>query len=397
MRTSTVYLHVPLDSGIPIRLFLENDPDIPREAPTLFKFELSRKKVDFGDLTIDQYWMKPATVYATNSNSINHKSIIGCFWALYKRAQTARETGLDPDATIETYILASLLPKMRTNGSRTVFMDQTPQGTWKKARTSKYAAFDQNEFELNTALVKSKDKQESVIDFHKGVGQVLGPPVYDDTITGPYVEFSNYLFGKDQGTFKNAPEKGFDAVSLRWDSWMNNIGRHSGNENKKTVLNILTYEARAAVHRCYASVWEELRPLLATRFQLTAESEFFHRLWHRDHIVEATEETGRFHLFHGHVFALHPAASFFAKTDAGRTLIGEAIKEVLNGCADQVAFRRFLAGFRVSIFFYYQHIKNVAEERKKRPTSLPNELVTYSHDARSTKSSQRKNLANGSD
>lgn len=387
-----VYLHVPVDSRIPISLFLENDSNIPRNDPCLFKFQLSRKKAYFGDLLIDQFWMKPTSIYGTESDSLNHISLVGCFWALNKRAKSAGETGLDIDAAIETYVLACLLPQMRTNGSRSVFMDQVPQGSWKNASTLKHAGLDQSDFDLNSLLAKSDYKQESMYEFHRLVGKVLGPKKYDKKTRESYAVFSNYLFGRAQGTFKRAPDQGLDAVFLRWKEWMRGIGRHRGKKTEKTVLDILSYEGRTAIHRCYASVWEELLPLLAKRFELTVESQLFHRLWHRDHIVEATPTTSRFHLFHGHVFALHPASSFFAKSDIGRRLIGDAITEGLSNCGDQAAFQRFLAAFRVAVFVYYKYIKTVAEERKNRPISLPNERVIQSKDTSSTKSSRRKLL-----
>ena len=38
----------------------------------------------------------------------------------------------------------------------------------------------------------------------------------------------------------------------------------------KTAMNILSYEARAAVHRCYSCVWSDLIPALARQYNLSA-------------------------------------------------------------------------------------------------------------------------------
>jgi hypothetical protein len=56
---------------------------------------------------------------------------------------------------------------------------------------------------------------------------------------------------------------------------------------------------------------------------MTAESIAFHRLWHLDQCQESDRCDAYFHLFHGHVFALHPGTGMFMQTKTGSEMIGE--------------------------------------------------------------------------
>ncbi len=382
MSELVVYLHVPEDSRIPIRLFLANDPDIPRQDPRLFKFELFRKPANFGDLAIDQFWMKPATIYGTESNSLNHFSLIDCFWSLYLRARDAREDDLNVDATVKTCILACLLPEMRKNGSKSIFKDQRPRKNWEKSIASEDSTKAQHGMDLNTMLKCSMLKKMSMYKFYNSTKALLGRPEYGNEVGDTYDVFTQYLFGNACEHFRRAPLECLNAIIKKWRDKMNRVGRRSGKETEKTVLDIFSYEARAAVHRCYAFVWDVLLPLLKEKFSLSDESEMFNRLWHFDHMIEATKVTDRYHLFHGHVFALHPATTLFVSTETGRLLVAQAIKASPSDQTSGTAFRRFLQGYCVAVCEYENHISTVADQRKIQPTLRSTEQITYEDDNR---------------
>ena len=88
-----------------------------------FEFELCRKQnVPFGPVDVDQWWMEVTPLYAQRQNrrlqSRNHGQVIEHYWA--KCLQ--EEATLERDAQ-ERFLLASLLPRMRSQGSRRVFDD----------------------------------------------------------------------------------------------------------------------------------------------------------------------------------------------------------------------------------------------------------------------------------
>ena len=150
---------------------------------------------------------------------------------------------------------------------------------------------------------------------------------------------------------------------------MRNIGRHRGRDLEKQVLDILSYEARAAVHRCYSCVWSDLIPVLSCEAGLSVESLRFLQLWHQEWVSESDlSQTDRadFHLFHGHLFAVHPATATLARTATGRRLIGEYLVAPTPEARVE-PFRRLLAAVNLALHAYRGRRELHREERRKRP------------------------------
>jgi hypothetical protein len=139
--------------------------------------------------------------------------------------------------------------------------------------------------------------------------------------------------------------------------WKKLIGRRQGNAGGKTILDILSYESRAALHRCYSAVWAELLPQLTYKYRLSAESRAFLRLWNCEQRFEIGGDLQS--LFHGHVFALHPAAAAFIQSRTGKELVGEAIQDTANG----PAYERLLHGLYIAV---YQYVNRAEEQRDSR-------------------------------
>src|SRR3954453_22051595 len=148
---------------------------------------------------------------------------------------------------------------------------------------------------------------------------------------------------------------------------MRSVGRRGGQALPKQVLDVLSYEARAALHRCYSAVWAMLLlPHLGRKHALSPESQAFLRLWHLDQVSEsALGEAAYFHLFHGHVFALHPACGEFLRTEAGRGLMGRWLLRPSEG-----AFGRLLHGLYVAAVHYQGQREQLTSDRKKQPRAL---------------------------
>ena len=119
---------------------------------------------------------------------------------------------------------------------------------------------------------------------------------------------------------------GIEIATQQWETWRSTIGRNRRDKDALTILDIFGYEARAAIHRCYSSLWEGLTDWIYQRSGSDPNTHAFHHLWHRDitwpaNEPEAIEADRKFHLLHGHIFGLHPAASDFVETTTGRKLI----------------------------------------------------------------------------
>ncbi|WP_166830626.1 hypothetical protein [Thalassoroseus pseudoceratinae] len=151
-----------------------------------------------------------------------------------------------------------------------------------------------------------------------------------------------------------------DAVLHEWKTILKQIGRRRGKALEKQVLDILSYECRTALHRCYSAVWDALLPYLGWQYDLTDKCKAFHQLWHYDHCTPSNEyERINFHLFHGHIFALHPACGPVLRTQTGQELFGEWLQE-----GTLSSYHRVLHALAVAVGFYAEQ-SNIAKLLRK--------------------------------
>ena len=147
------------------------------------------------------------------------------------------------------------------------------------------------------------------------------------------------------------------------------FARRSGNAGRKLVLDMLSYEARAAFHQCYTVVWCALIPYLVEKAKLSFESFGFLAFWHRDQVDSSSIEQGTcVSLFHGHVFGLHPGGGLFLQTEAGRELMGEWLQNPESAAY----FGRLLHGLYVAIYDYVERRQTAAAARRRQITTVPN-------------------------
>ena len=102
-------------------------------------------------------------------------------------------------------------------------------------------------------------------------------------------------------------------------------------------------------------------------YHLDRPSLNFLRFWHLDHISEAEQDVPAcFHLFHGHVFGLHPIGADLIRTHTGRDLIGAW----LTRPDDPEAFGRLLHSIYLAAFVYYLRRETTADDRRQRPAPM---------------------------
>lgn len=318
-----------------------------------FSFELHRKQTELGDVSVDQFWMDIGSVYGRrNRRAENRGTIIDYYWALCCKEGSNTEEGVR-----DSYILAKLLPHTRNQGSRRVFADSVPT-------TSNRAGLKKRDLiaALDEELVKAATDEQSLLKFPDSIAAVLGPPKYDAEVREAYDVYEHELLADSRQLLLTNVALGLQTASQRWSHWMKSIGRHKGNEAKKQALDILSYECRAALHRCYSAVWCDLVPHLANKYAWSEETKAFHAIWHLDQCDEPTnrELTG-FHLFQGHVFGLHPGAGLFIQTKTGSALMGEWLKNRGPG----QSFQRLLHGLLIAMGDYARRIDLFAMLRKK--------------------------------
>jgi hypothetical protein len=326
-----------------------------------YSFELFRKAAKFGDRPVDQFWMSLGSVYGRKGvQARNYDVIVEYYRERCQQAGTVHEDGV-----YDSYVLAKLLPYVRRNGSRRVFDDAI-------LTSPKQLGLRSNDLirELDRSLAASRGESLDILSFHRATQKLLGAPEIPAAAAAAYQALAEELLGDGCRAVRNWGEAGMQIPVGIVQRWMSSFARHRGQEEKKLALDMLSYECRAAMHRCYSAVWFDLLTHLERKYELDEASVQFHRLMHFDVQLPAHEPNTRFHLFHGHIFALHPGLSLFFQTPTGGKLIEDYL--CLND-ADR-PFRRLLRGFQVALSDYYVRSELIAESRKKSGCQVEEDL-----------------------
>ena len=202
-----------------------------------------------------------------------------------------------------------------------------------------------------------------------------------------YQEFAAELFGPARTELERAGEAGLQVAADRWQDWNRSIGRRRGKQLQKQVLDVLSYECRAALHTCYSAVWYDLIQHLSTKWEMSDESAVFHRLWHLDlREVSETPVLPNSRLFHGHIFALHPACANFILTRTGC----ELISEFLAAPSSRPAFHRLLNGLCIAMYDYARRNDLFALLRKKQPEGMAEQSLIWLEDEQTERRAGRR-------
>jgi hypothetical protein len=319
-----------------------------------FRFPLCRKPALMGTVQVDHWWMDVRRLYGQRGRSETmSQTVVDYFWALCQREGTDR----DPEVQ-ESYIQARLLPFARSNAARKIVVD----AHLARARNDQKEQAEQVR-ELETMLQKSRSACLTMTEFQRQSGQVIGPPELSAEARQLYEAFCQQFLGEARDALRHQGEAGLDVARARWAKALAEWGRRGGHALEKQILDVLSYEGRAALHRCYSAVWCELIPHLVRKYQLDQPSVDFLALWHLDHVQDAVEDVpARFHLFHGHIFGLHPVGALLLGTTVGRELVGEWLSR-----ADPQAQGRLLNAMSVALHVYALRREATAEDRRRRP------------------------------
>lgn len=324
---------------------------------TSFSFLLQRKRECFGRFKFDQWWMPIPSVYPTGTRAgENYWPIIDCWWT------GCQQHGWDGESeNRELYLLAQLLPLVRSKGSPRIVADAVLSDP----------EYRESARQLEQMLLQNEGSQCSEQGFRDSIVNALGPRTYSDEDRTRYSELLEELLHVGRRNLAvGATDAAFEAVQACWAEWDRKYGRRSGHKEWKTMLDIFSYECRAALHQCYSAVWCWLMPILVQQYGLSAEGLMFHEVWHcqqrRDSDGNGVDD---FHLFAGHVFGLHPAGSVFIQTKTGRKLIGDYLE---NPDAD-TTWQRLLAGLQVTVFHYAGRRDTIAKGRSVQPLRVGEE------------------------
>jgi hypothetical protein len=348
-----------VDDGV-LRPRLVGEPPfrLVYEKGQKIRFELCRKEVALGNLEFEQWWMDKHSVYGDrNRNASNLLPIIDFYVGLCNRHLTILD-----QHTQDCIILAHLVPHIRSNGARRVVSDAVLTRA-KTMGADRRSTVD----ELEQLLRSGRYDEVDIVRFHEQTMGAIGPPDFEDEIWELYQEMADRLLAAGRFAFFEKSGGGVNLAIDQWKEWMTSIGRRRGFEVEKKVLDILSYESRAAIHRCCSQVWDHLVFHLADKYGMSHEAVMFHRFWHLEQQQKSNmPDKGDFRLFHGHVFALHPACSNFLMTPTGRELVGNWLLDPHSS----TIYRRMLQGIAIAVFDYSSRVGLCADERKQRIDSV---------------------------
>lgn len=324
-----------------------------------YSFELYQKPLSLGRLRIDHWWMQVTSLYRqrrrSSSTAHNHSEILRLYWAKvqYENATAVREAQ-------ERYLLASLVPYVRAEGSRTVFADAI------LGRGRRSERLEQLEI-LERSLEADRERSLSREEFNDRSWAALGRRGFPVEVEEVYRQLlREVLDGPCSALASGDAAAALMSVQQLWGRQMRAIGRRSGNVLEKLALDVLSYESRAAVHHCYSATWCGLIPVLQSEDHWTEAACAFHRFWHTDWMDSQTGTS----LFHGHIFGLHPATAAFMQTTTGPELLGEWLANPVS----VELFGRVLNGLLIALFDYRQRRELAAEKRPRRRVQATDDL-----------------------
>lgn len=327
------------------------EPDGPLRP--IYKFDLLHQPVELGPYRFEQWWIDRGKLYPTRNRSAPmYGPILNAFWDICRSASTHN----DPEVQ-ESFLLAKLLPHIRIQKAAEVFLDSVTHQRvdWAPKREAA------EELEL---ILSQGTEPMSIQRFHELTADLLGPPQYDDESWELYDVMAEQLLEQGRellGASDTYADEAVNDVRKRWENWLTNIGRRHGKEHQKQMLDILSYESKAAFHRAYSTVWDKLVQVLKNNYGLDEPGRRFHRLWHTDKVQHSHEFPTQYaHRFHGHVFGLHPATALFISTPTGRSLIADYLLR-----DHEEPYTRMINGIALAITHYKSVYEQYQENRRK--------------------------------
>jgi hypothetical protein len=279
-----------------------------------FKLTMNRKREILGDIPIDHWWIPLPSLMPKGANA-------GLIGAIYRAVCEVR-ADTDWRNAAETHLLARLLPFVRSRGAQSVFLDAKEF----PARYRSAQSDDVLEGYLDGLDDPNVPKTETAL--RDALLRLQRHTSFDGDDERRYGELTRELFSGMTERWLNDPEGAVRTVGERWSAWMKSVGRRRGNEETKRVLDVLSYEAHAAMRRCYSLAWTNaILPSLQARYDLSRPSYLFLEHWHQ---IIARERQGYpeeyFVPMLGHCIGLHPAGGRLIKTRRGKELLGEWLK-----------------------------------------------------------------------
>ncbi len=312
---------------------------IGKQFSSIGTLSLCCHEINLAGYQFNQFWLpKPGLFGLRNQQSSNHTAVLD----FYRQLVCTRIFDRD-SRPAKTHLLASLLPNIRGNRAQDIFPDASVMAPKNCPTESEF-----NSVELEARLATGDSERVSIIEFCNRNREAVEFPDFPDSTFALYRKFESELLNDAKSQWWDDAVAATDLMEQRWLRWCDGFGRRRSNEVKKDVLNILSYESKAAFHQAYSALWFEIIPHLIVNQQNQKFSKAFHALWHLDHRFAVPGHSRDIHLLHGLTLGLHPAFGTLLTTETGSRLVGETVAAPENIAAQE----RFLHAGLVALYLY---------------------------------------------
>jgi hypothetical protein len=348
-----------------------------------FDFQIYNKAEQLGAVAVQHLWMKISGLYDTTPERAgNSIELVECYWALCLEAQCQGEPEHPDDR--RTYLLARLLPHTLSNLAATVMPDR---GFGPKFRFLSAKAENEALEQLEGMLREPASDLPDIVTFRDWTYDYLGMPKLSEAAKSLYRKEIDLLLDDAAQLMARDKEAAIRLTIDRWKDAKRRLypRRRWKSPEAKLVMSVISYECRAALNECYSDVWTGLLCSdgpLRERYNLTPADVCFMALWHVIQKAPSDLPNARFDLFHGHIFALHPALGMLIRTPTGKELLGDLVsatlalptlpepQEMFARVRELPAFRHLLLAVEMAVCAYTERREEIALERTgPRPIS----------------------------
>jgi hypothetical protein len=342
--------------------------DVPLGGQT-HRLWLRFKTVELGPLTLRQFWMDASGLYRPKAETpSNYWSVVQLFWL------ACQEQGRHKDrANQETYLLARLLPLTRDKGARRIMADSR-LGSGAAGRRRRRQMVQELEQILRQPQRPARMRRLASVELRDRTADILGlPRLENKKVRARKEQIDHELLDDACRLLIHDQEGAVWLAAQRWERAMKRWGRRSGFKLEKLALDIISFEARAALHRCYSMVWHELVRGLRNPLSLTASEAQLIRLWHLEPVRQSGDPARRFHMLHGHILALHPTGALLMESPLARQILGEFLAAP-DVEAKVAPWRRLTYSIEAAFWAYTGARERQAERRARRPKADSREI-----------------------
>lgn len=285
------------------------------ESGEAVTFPLEWKREWFGPVEVSHYWIDVRKLYGQRGRS---RALCQNFAEAFWQQCLQQKTDAIHDNR-QTYLLTLLLPHAKPISSNRVFLDARLITSVRKA------AVHELEGQLEEGLGRKEITGMSKGQFRIKIRKLMRHGRLSKELEQKYREFEDRLLVDACALLPHDSPGAFRLMLERWQEFMQRWSKRGGSHLERKVLDVFSYECRAALHRCYSAGWASICHVLRQEGRISDLDEVFLQNWHGEPFQE---EKGS--LFCGHVFALHPGVGLMIQTPTGKRVMGEWLKDPGN-------------------------------------------------------------------